>query len=300
VSPRAGAGQRLGFIGLGRMGRPLAANLLSAGFALTVWGRSPGPAEALAALGARRAGSPAEVAAASEVVLTCLPGPAEVEGVIGEALGGAAPGTVFIDLSTVDPGTSRRLARAAGEARVHFLDAPVSGGVAGAEAGTLTIMVGGEREVFERCRPVLAALGERLHFMGPAGSGSLAKCCNQLLAGIGYLAVAEALLLGTRGGLDAALLVEALAGSSGRSRVLEQAAPRILGRDFRADFTLELAWKDLRCALAAAEQAGLALRLAPLAGDLYREACEAGLGGQDQAAVVVPLERSSGTTVGGS
>lgn len=288
----------LGFIGLGRMGKPMARNLLRAGYALTVNNRSQGPMDGLAALGARTAVSPSEVAGSSQIVLTCLPGPADVEAVLTAALAGAAPGTIFIDLSTIDPGTSRRIARVAEPFGVSYLDAPVSGGVSGAEAGTLTVMVGGERRAFERCRSILAAIGERIYHLGPVGSGNLAKLCNQLLAGVGYAAVGEALVLGAKGGLDPRVLYEVLSVSSGRSRVLEQAGPRILSRDYDAAFALDLAWKDLECAVAAGEEEGVPLRLAALAREIYAEARRLGLGGLDQAAVVTPLERMTGVKVG--
>lgn len=285
---------RLGLIGLGRMGKPIAGNLLRAGFPLTVHNRSRGPVEDLAALGARTASTASDVAHQSEVLLTCLPGPSEVERVLTEALAGAAPGTAFVDLSTIDPATSRRIARAAADARVIYLDAPVSGGVAGAETASLTIMVGGEPEVFERCRPVLAAIGARIHHMGSVGCGSLAKLCNQLLAGVGYAAVAEAMALGMKGGLDPRLLYEVLSTSSGRSRSLEQAGPRVLSGDYEAAFTLDLAVKDFRCLAAAASELGVPLRLAGLAEVIHGEAQGLGFGDKDQAAVAVLLQRLAG------
>lgn len=291
---------RLGFIGLGRMGKPMARNLLRAGFALTVHNRTPAPVEELVGLGAQPAFSPREAARSADLVLTCLPGPPEVEAVLREAMEETRPGMIFADLSTIDPATSRRLARA-GEARgVAYLDAPVSGGVPGADAGTLTVMVGGDRTAFERCRPVLAAIGERIYHMGPVGSGNLAKLCNQLLTGVSYAAVAEALVLGAKGGLDPRLLYEVLSVSSGRSRTLEQAGPRILSRNYSAAFTMDLALKDLDCALGASEEIGVPLRLATQAREMHREAQELGLGNRDQAAVVIVLEQRAGVEVGHS
>ena len=290
--------KRLGLIGLGRMGKPMAQNLLGAGFALTVYGRSRGPVDELVALGARRAEDLREVARSSECVLSCLPAPADVRKVLTNAFADAQAGTVFIDLSTVDPATSRELATEAAARGMAFLDAPVSGGVEGAEARTLTVMVGGDRKIFDRCEPVLSSIGKRIYYLGPAGSGSLAKLCNQLLAGVGYAAVAEATALAKKGGLDLGLLYELLSVSSGRSRALEQAAPRVLSGEYDATFTLNLAAKDLECVVLAAEELGLALRLAPLARDIHREARALGLGEKDQAAVVVSVARRSGIEAG--
>jgi 3-hydroxyisobutyrate dehydrogenase len=288
---------RLGFIGLGRMGKPMTKNLLRAGFALTIHNRSQQAVDELVALGARKASSPRDLTRSADVLLTCLPGPHDVRNVLADLLPVARPGSVFVDLSTVDPETSRELAAAADARGVNFLDAPVSGGVSGAETGRLTVMVGGDREAFEQCRPILAALGERIYHLGPAGSGSLAKLCNQLLAGVGYAAVAEALVLGRKGGLNLRLLCELLSVSSGRSRALEQAAPRILNADYDASFTLDLACKDLDCVVKTGEQLGLTLSLASLARAIHHEAQQHDLGDRDQAAVVIPMADKAGIDV---
>ncbi|MFN8542758.1 MAG: NAD(P)-dependent oxidoreductase [Candidatus Binatia bacterium] len=288
---------RVGFIGLGRMGRPMACNVLRAGFPLVVHSRSPGPVEALVARGARAAATPADVARAADVVLTCLPAPADVEAVVTSALAAARPGQTFIDHSTIDPDTVRRIADRAAAHGAIFLDAPVSGGVGGAEAGTLTVMVGGPPAAVEPCRPVLRAVGERVFHLGPTGSGSIAKLCNQLLIGVGFAAVAEAMVLGTRAGLDPRALYDVLSVSSGRSRALEQAGPAILSADFGAEFTIDLAHKDLECVTRMAKSLRVRVLLAALAQQLYEEARAAGLGQADQAAVVVPLERLAGVQV---
>jgi 3-hydroxyisobutyrate dehydrogenase-like beta-hydroxyacid dehydrogenase len=285
---------RVGFIGLGRMGKPMAINLLKAGFALNVHNRSRGPVDELASLGAIPSDSPAEAAWRSDVLLTCLPGPAEVEGAVNEALRGASAGSVFIDHSTVDPQTSRRIAARASARGVEFLDAPVSGGVSGARDGTLTIMVGGERKVLDHCRPVLEVLGRRIFYLGPAGSGSLAKLVNQAITTVAYSAIAEALVLGAKGGLSLPLLLEVLSVSSARSRVLEQAGPAILGGRFEADFTLDLALKDLRLAIETGRALGVTLNTAEGAWPAYERAKAQGLGGLDHSALVLPVEREAG------
>ncbi|OGK85305.1 MAG: hypothetical protein A2X52_05740 [Candidatus Rokubacteria bacterium GWC2_70_16] len=289
---------RVGMIGLGRMGGPMAGRLLDAGLPLTLWARRPASLAALAARGAAVADSPAALAAGSDCVLTCLPRPADVEAVAADVLAGARPGSALVEMSTIDPETSRRVAAAARARGVDYLDAPVSGGPEGAARGTLTIMVGGEARALERCRPVLQALGARIHHMGPAGSGHLAKLCNQVLTGVAYAAVAEAVVLGAKGGLDPARLLEVLSTSSGRSRTLEQAGPAMLARAFDASFTADLAAKDLECALAAGRALTARLLLASTAHQCYVEMRGLGLGHLDQAAVVIPAERIAGITVG--
>lgn len=289
---------RVGMIGLGRMGAPMAARLLDAGFPLTLWARRPASLDALVARGAAVADSPAALAASADCVLTCLPRPADVEAVAAALLEGARPGALLVEMSTIDPETSRRVAASAGARGVDYLDAPVSGGIEGAARGALTIMVGGDARALGRCRPVLAVLGARIHHMGPIGSGHLAKLCNQVLTGVAYAAVAEALVLGAKGGLDAAQLLQVLSTSSGRSRTLEQAGPAILARAFDAAFTADLAAKDLECALAAARALTARLLLASTAHQCYVEMRGLGLGHLDQAAVVIPAERIAGVTVG--
>lgn len=285
---------RLGFIGLGRMGKPMALNLLRAGFSLAVHNRSRGPVDEMAALGAVPFDSPAEAARRSDVLLTCLPGPSEVRAVTAEALEGAAAGSVFIDHSTIDPQTCREVAARAGARGVEFLDAPVSGGISGARDGTLTVMVGGEGRALERCRPILETVGGRIFHCGPVGSGSLAKLVNQAITAVAYSAVAEALVLGAKGGLSLSLLFEILSVSSGRSRVLEQAGPAILEGRFDAEFTLELAMKDLRLAIETARALGVTLGTAEGVRPAYERAIAQGLGGLDHSALVIPVEKEAG------
>jgi 3-hydroxyisobutyrate dehydrogenase-like beta-hydroxyacid dehydrogenase len=287
---------RLGFIGLGRMGKAMALNLIRAGFSLSIHNRSWRPVDELASLGAARCRSPIEVAERSDVILTCLPGPLEVEAAVTEALSGAAAGSVFIDHSTVDPETSRRIAATARARGIEFLDAPVSGGVSGARSGTLTVMVGGEERVLERCRPILEVVGRRIFHLGPVGSGSLAKLVNQAITTVTYAVVAEALVLGAKGGLSPPLLLEVLSASSARSRVLEQAGPAILGGRFEADFTLDLAMKDLRLAIETARTLGVALNTVEGAWTAYERAKAQGLGGLDHSALVLPVEREAGAS----
>jgi len=288
---------RVGMIGLGRMGRPMAERLLGAGFRVCVWARRRASAEPLVTHGAGVAVSIEALAAEVECVLTCLPRPVDVTRVLTDVLRAARPGTLVIETSTIDPATSRRLAAVAAARRVAYVDAPVSGGPAGAAAGALTVMAGGEPSAVARARPVLEALGTHVHHLGPPGSGHLAKLCNQIITGSAYAAVAEALVLGVKGGLDAEQLLGALSTASGRSRTLEQAGPAILARGFEAQFTADLAAKDLDCALEAAEELAVRLPLAAVARHCYEEMRRLGLGELDQAAVIIPAERVAGVTV---
>src|SRR5512143_1731069 len=238
----------IGFIGLGLMGKPMAKNLLKAGFKLTVNSRSPGPVEELASLGATAAHSPRAVAEASEVVITMVPDTPEVEQVVTGPegiLAGARPGLIHIDMSTISPLATRRLAEMEQRAGVTLLDAPVSGGTVGAEAGTLSIMAGGDEATFELCRDVFAAMGTRLNYMGPVGAGQSTKACNQIMTGGIYAVMAEALVLAQKSGLDPAKVVEVLAGGAARCWALEVRAPKILKRDLMPGFKAAMQYKDL-------------------------------------------------------
>jgi 3-hydroxyisobutyrate dehydrogenase-like beta-hydroxyacid dehydrogenase len=272
----------------------MAERLLERGVGLSVWARRRERADPLRARGAAVAESLEALAAGSDVVMTCLPRPEDVEGVGGTVVATARPGTVLVEMSTIDVETSRRLAAAAAGRGLSYLDAPISGGPEGAARGTLTIMVGGDAEAFARVHPVLACLGTHIRHLGPAGSGHLAKLCNQILAGVAYAAIAEALVLGVKGGLDPAALLAVLSTASGRSRALEQAAPRMIAGPLAPAFTADLAAKDLACALATARRLGARLLVTAVAAQCYEELRGLGLGELDQAAVVVPAARAAG------
>jgi len=239
----------VGFIGLGVMGRPMAANLLRAGFPLVVHSRSPGPVEQLVALGAQAAASPAEVAARTEIVLTALPASADVELVVAGPQGvldGLQPGAVVVDTSTILPATARDLAGRAAAKGGAFLDAPVSGGEMGAAEGTLSIMVGGQAAALERARPALAALGSRIVHVGDSGAGQLCKACNQLVIGGTMAALGEAFALARKAGVDPARVREALLGGFAASRVLELHAERVIESNYSASAPLRLYQKDMQ------------------------------------------------------
>jgi 2-hydroxy-3-oxopropionate reductase len=252
-------GDRVGFVGLGIMGRPMAHRLLDAGWALTVHSRSPGPVDELVAAGAARAASPAEVARAADVVVTMLPDTPDVRSVLlGEdgVASGAAPGSLVIDMSSIDPGPTREIASALGERGVAMLDAPVSGGERGAIDGTLSIMVGGPEDAFARAEPLFGALGSTIVHVGPAGAGQVTKACNQLVVAATIEAVAEALVLAERSGVDPARVREALLGGFAGSKILEVHGRRMLDEDYTPGFRARLHAKDARIVLDAAEAAG--------------------------------------------
>ena len=293
---------KIGFVGLGRMGKPMAQNLLRAGFELTVHNRSRGVVEELAGMGALPAASAADVLAKSEVVLTCLPDVATVEHVyLGE--GGLAhssqPDRVLVDHSTVGPTTSRAIAEAAEAHGIPFLDAPISGGVERAQDATLTIMVGGAFAAFNRTLPVFRAMGEQVHHMGPSGSGSIIKLLNQLLVTIHSAAAAEALVLAQAAGVDPERALDVLNTSWGASNMLRRNGPVVLDRDFDgARAPLKFLVKDLGLALELADELGVSLPQGRSAGRLLEAAAEQGLLEQDVGALVLPLEKAAQVQVG--
>jgi 2-hydroxy-3-oxopropionate reductase len=250
---------RVGFIGLGIMGKPMARHLLDAGFPLTVHSRSPGPVDELAGAGATRASSPAEVAAASDVVVTMLPDTPDVELVLFGPDGvaaGAATGSLVIDMSSIDPIPTRSFAERLAAQGVDMLDAPVSGGEKGAIDAALSIMVGGSPEAFLRATPLFAAMGRNIVHVGPSGAGQIAKACNQLVVAATIEAVAEALVLAERAGVDAAKVREALLGGFAGSKILEVHGQRMLDRAFDPGFRARLHRKDARIVLDTAKEVG--------------------------------------------
>src|SRR5436190_1859618 len=218
----------IAFIGVGNMGRPMLANLLKKGFSAITYDLVPAALDAAVALGAARAGSPAEAAASGDIVITILPSSGNVEAAYlgnGGILEGAARGKLCIDMSTIDPGTSQRVAARLAEKGIRFLDAPVSGGVGGAEAGTLAIMVGGAAADLDEARPALAAMGSNIIHVGATGAGEVAKLCNNLIAGAALVAVAEAFRIGEAFGVDPQPLTHVIARSSGATWVMEHMHP---------------------------------------------------------------------------
>lgn len=263
---------KLGFIGLGSIGNPMAANLVRAGHHLTVHDLSRERAQNLLARGARWAASPQETAAAAEVLFTSLPGPRQIREVIegkGGAMLGLAPGSLWIDMSTTDLAQTRRLATALAERGVAAIEAPVTGGVANAHAGKLSIFVGGSAEDYARAQPLLVALGDKILHLGPIGSASIAKLITNLMCFVHEVALGEGLVLGTRLGLDTRQLWEAIKVSYADSFVARVDGPDIFDGNYGANFSIALACKDIGLTLGLAREAGLKLEAAELVERLY-------------------------------
>ena len=291
---------RVGFIGLGKMGKPMATNLLRKGFPLTVHNRSRGAVEEMVSMGADAATSPAEVTEASDVVLTCLPSPESVEQVyLGSdgILRVAKPGQIFADHSTVAPATSLKLFSLANEKGAGFLDAPISGGVPRAEAGTLTIMVGGNTEVFEQARAVFDALGEKVVLVGSAGSGSVVKLTNQLLTAIHAAAAVEALVFGVKGGADPRVLLDIIGDSFGASEMFKRTVPMVLERRFESATDVRILCKDLSLITGLGKELSVRLLMGGLAEQIFVEGKGLGLGNNDIVALIQPLEQIAGVVV---
>jgi 3-hydroxyisobutyrate dehydrogenase-like beta-hydroxyacid dehydrogenase len=293
--------ERVAFLGLGIMGWPQAANVARAGFDLTVWNRTRTRAEQFCAQhSAHMATTAAEAAAGADVTITMVPDVPEVEEVIFGTRGaaeGLRAGSLAIDMSTIAPDASVAIGQRLREHRVGFLDAPVSGSRPKAEDGTLTIMVGGEAGDFERAKPVLEAMGQLVVHVGPQGHGSLVKLINNTLAAINAAALAEALLLARRAGVDTDAVREVVAASSGGSTMLALKAGPMLDHDYEPLFKLEHMLKDVRHYLTTARGSGISTRLSAAAEELYTQADRKGLGGDDFAAVMSAVEdASSGQT----
>ena len=291
--------QRIGFIGLGIMGRPMARNLIRAGYQLIVWNRSRPGIEALIAGGATTADSAREVAQQSDAVITVVGYTEDVEQVtLGPSgiIEGAHPGLVHIDMSTIAPDVTRRIAARLAQAGIEMLDAPVSGGEEGAINATLSIMAGGNEATYERCRPLFEALGKKVVYCGPSSGGQVVKLCNQVIVGLNNLAVCEALVLCVRSGVDPRRMLDGVGAGAASSWAVLNLAPKMLARDFRAGFKVEHQLKDLRYALTAASD-GSVLPGTALVQELFASLEKDGLGGEGTQALVKALEKLAGVTV---
>jgi 3-hydroxyisobutyrate dehydrogenase-like beta-hydroxyacid dehydrogenase len=291
---------QLGFIGLGKMGRPMTRNLLEAGYQVVIHNRSREVVDELSQKGATPATAPDQVAEAADVVFTCLPTPESVEDVyFGDhgLIGAARAGQVLVDCSTVGPDLSRRQAAATSERGAWFLDAPVSGGPAGAEGGTLTIMIGGDGGALEKARPAFEVLGANIHHVGPSGSGTVVKLVNQLLVGINVAAVAEAIVFGVKAGADPAALHEVLGSSFGGSAMLNRAMPLVMDRKFDPATPVNLIYKDLGLISEVGKQLGTRMLLGALANEVFKESRALGYGDEDMVAVFKSVERIAGVEV---
>lgn len=280
------AAPRVGFAGLGVMGRPMASRLVEAGFAVTVWNRTAERCEPLLAVGADRARDLAELARGADLVITMLVDDDAVREVGEELIAKAPAGTTIVDMSTVSPATAVALHDLARRHSVDFVDAPVSGGERGAVAGTLAVMAGGEAEVVERVSPVLRPLAAKIVRVGGPGAGQLAKAVNQVIVGLNLQAVAEGLTLGIANGLDPLVLIEALGGGFADSTVLQQHGPRMAASEFEPGGRIALHLKDLRIALEVGAAGELELPATAALARLMEGLVASGAGDLDQAALV--------------
>jgi len=296
----------VGFIGLGIMGAPMVQNLLGAGFDVTVWNRTTSRTDAAAQAGATAADSPAAVAAASDVTISCVTASADVEGVLvgGDglppgAIVGVQAGSVVIDMSTISPAVTRDIAALLAEKNVQLLDAPISGGEQGAIDGTLSIMVGGDADALERVRPILDAMGGKITHCGPSGSGQTVKLCNQIAVSVNNFAMAEALVFCQASGVDPSTMLEAISAGAAGSWQISNLGQRIVDRDFAPGFKVGLQQKDLRLALEAADELHLPLAGTSMVHQLFAAVERESGPDVGTQALVNALEALAGVTVGG-
>ena len=283
----------IGFIGIGIMGKPMARNLLKAGYQLVAYNRTPGPMNELAAEGARSASNPREVAEQSDIIITMLPdSPQVLEVMTGEhgVLAGARANTLVIDMSTISPVVTQQLAQEAQVQGVRMLDAPVSGGDVGAQQGTLSIMVGGNAEDFERAKPLFEVLGKTVVHVGGTGAGQVVKACNQIVVALTIEAVSEALVLGSKVGVDPAVILRVLSGGLAANRVMEVRGPNFLQHNFQPGFKIALHQKDLGIALAAGREYGVPLPVTAIVDQMLQALKLRGQGEQDHSALLTLIE----------
>ncbi len=284
---------KVGFIGLGIMGKPMARNLMGGGYELVVYNRSQEKADELAEEGATAAASPREVAEQSEVVVTMLPDSPEVREVVaGEegVLDGIEEGSLLVDMSTISPVVTEELAAEAGKKGARMLDAPVSGGEPGAVEGTLSIMVGGREEDFERVRPIFDVLGDTVVRVGEVGSGQVVKACDQIVVALVIEAVSEALVLGSKAGVEPAKIIEVLSGGLAGNKVMEAMKSFFLEHNFDPGFRIELHRKDLSIALSAAREYGVALPVTAIVDQMLEALVAKGSGAKDHSAILTLIE----------
>jgi 2-hydroxy-3-oxopropionate reductase len=292
--------EKVGFIGLGIMGKPMAKNLMDAGYELTVHNRSREPVDELAEDGAAAASSPKEVAENSDVIVTMLPDSPQVEEVVaGEdgVLEGVREGALLVDMSTISPVVTEELAEAVKKKGASMLDAPVSGGDVGAIEGTLSIMVGGSEEDFERSKPLFDVMGKIVTHVGPTGAGQVVKACNQIVVALTIEAVSEALVLGSKGGVSPEKILDVLSGGLAGNKVMEVKREKFLSHTFDPGFRSELHHKDLGIALAAGREYGVALPVTAIVDQMLLSMKKKGWGGEDHSALLRVIEDLSQHTI---
>ena len=289
---------KVGFVGLGLMGRPMALNLLKAGHEVFVWSRRAESVLPLADAGAQACGDAGEVARRAPIVITMVADAPDVEEVVlgpGGIAEGAQADTIVVDMSTIAPSAAKEIAARLAARQIRMLDAPVSGGEAGAIAGSLTIMVGGPKSAFDAVLPLFQAIGRSITHIGEAhGAGQVTKACNQVITGVGVVSVAEALNFARHSGVDAAAVREVLTGGLANSRILENHGARMIDRDFQPGFKSWMHLKDMRIVLDEAHRAGVALPTAAAAAQLFAGMLGSGLGEEDSVAVLKLLEGLGG------
>lgn len=293
----------VGFVGLGIMGKPMARNLLKAGFELTVHSRSTPPVDELVSDGAREADSPSACAEGMDVVVTMLPDSPDSETVIlgdNGVLAGARPGATIIDMSSIAPTVSQKIAAACEAKRVDILDAPVSGGEPGAIAGQLAIMVGGKKDVFERCEPVLEAVGKSYVLCGGYGAGNTTKLANQIIVAANIEAVGEALVLVRKAGLDPNTVFEAIRGGLAGSNVLNAKGPMMIEGNFKPGFRIRLHQKDLANALLTGRELGVPLPVTALVQQMIGALVNNGKGELDHSGIATFIEDMAATKISGN
>jgi len=288
---------RVGFIGLGIMGRPMALNLLKGGHQVTVWARRAESMAPLVEAGGVAAARPAAVAATSDVVFSMVADAPDVREVMLGTHGvvqQAAPGLIAVDMSTIPPAAAKDIGADLGNRGISFLDAPVSGGEAGAIAGSLSIMVGGDQSTFDKVQPLFACMCKNIVYVGGPGTGQVAKAANQILTGVGVLAVAEAMAFAKKNGADPARVREALLGGFANSKILENHGQRMLDRNFKPGFKSWMHEKDMNIVMQTAHELGLYLPAAAATAQMFKAMVGSGMGEEDSVAIIKLLENLSG------
>jgi 2-hydroxy-3-oxopropionate reductase len=293
--------EKIGFVGLGIMGKPMARNLMESGYELIVHNRSQGPVDELVREGANAAGSPSEIARESDVIVTMLPDSPDVQRVVageGGVLAGIKEGSLLIDMSTISPVVTEELAAGVKERGASMLDAPVSGGDVGAIEGTLSIMVGGGKGDFERAEPLFDVMGKTVTHVGSTGAGQVTKAANQIVVALTIEAVSEALVLGSKGGVEPEKILDVLSGGLAGNKVMEVKREKFLSHTFDPGFRSELHHKDLGIALAAAREYGVALPVTAIVDQMLLAMGKKGWGGEDHSALLQVIEDLSQHEIG--
>ena len=289
--------QVIGFIGLGIMGRPMARNLLKAGYPLVVHSRSRAPVDEIAKAGAKVGTSPRDVAAQCDVLITMLPNSPDVEQVVlgrDGVIEGARPGLVLLDMSTISPLISQKVGAALAAKSVQMLDAQVCGGERGAIDGVLSIMVGGDKAVFDKALPIFQAMGKTITHLGPLGAGGFTKLANQIIVAVNLTALGEALTLAKKAGLDRELTLQALAGGLAGSKCLDQKKPNYVAGTYNPGFKIDLHYKDLGLIMESARALGVPLPATAVVQELFSALRVKGRGGLDHSGVITLLEDLAG------